>query len=45
MGITSSGPVADAGTHPRAILREVTDWFGIPARVDRYVADLSPLPT
>ena len=44
-GVTIVGPVADAGAQARAILRELPEWFGIPAAVDRYVADLSTLVT
>ena len=45
MGVTIVGPVADAGAEARAILRALPGWFGIPASVDRYVADLATLPT
>lgn len=45
MGVTISGPVADAGAQAGAILRELPDWFGIPAAIDRYAQEIPTLPT
>ena len=44
MGVTISGPVADSGTQAGAILRELPEWFGIPAAIDRYVEEIPALP-
>jgi len=45
MGVTISGPVADAGAQAGAILRELPEWFGIPAAIDRYVEEIPALTT
>jgi GNAT superfamily N-acetyltransferase len=45
MGVTIVGPVADAGARAKAILRQLPDWFGIPAAIERYTQEIPALPT